>query len=80
MSDPTESVRREMIREHNSMCREDIAAKYNSNVYDTEELQAEFEVLSFLAPFVFVKEKATGRKGTLKFQHMPRYYWGFVPA
>ena len=50
----------------------------HGKVYDTSELSAEFEVLGFAAPFVVVRERATGKKGTLMFQHSPRFYFGFV--
>lgn len=48
------------------------------NVWDTKELQEKFEVLSFLAPFCSVREKATGREGTVMFQHQPRFYFDFT--
>ena len=46
--------------------------------YTTEELRAEFEVIGFLAPFVMIREKATGVTGTMQFNHMPRVYFNFV--
>lgn len=48
-------------------------------VWDTEQLRAEFDVEGFLAPFCIVVRKADGVKGALFFQHMPRFYWGFDP-
>ena len=45
--------------------------------WDTSELQRDFEVLGFGAPFVSVRRKADGVKGTLQFNHSPRIYWGF---
>jgi hypothetical protein len=45
--------------------------------WDTAELQQEFEVLGFLAPFVVVKRRSDGKKGTLEFKHSPRVYFGF---
>ena len=44
-----------------------------------KELTKEFEVLGFLAPFVMVRERSTGRKGSLLFQHWPRFYFDFNP-
>jgi hypothetical protein len=32
-----------------------------------------------MAPLVVVRRKADGVKGSLEFQHMPRYYFGFQP-
>ena len=44
-------------------------------VWDTAELSEQFEVLSFMAPFVIARDKTTGQKGTLTFQHRPRFYF-----
>jgi hypothetical protein len=32
-----------------------------------------------MAPFVVVRRKADGRKGSLEFQHHPRFYFNFMP-
>ena len=47
--------------------------------WTTQELQEEFEVISFLAPYVEVIRKRDGIKGWLEFTNMPRTYFGFVP-
>ena len=47
-------------------------------VWDTDELREEFEVTGFLAPFVVVRRKSDGKKGSLEFQHSPRFYFGFA--
>jgi hypothetical protein len=49
-------------------------------VWDTIELQKDFEVLGFQAPFVVVVKKATGEKGSLEFTHLPRFYFSFTKA
>lgn len=61
-------------------CPQDRAAaeKKYGKVWDTEELKAEFEVHSFLAPFVMVTRKSDGKKGGMTFQHLPRFYFDFV--
>jgi hypothetical protein len=59
--------------------REKLEAQYGQ-VWDTQELQQDFEVLSFLAPLVRVRRKSDGVGGTLAFQHAPRYYFQFDPA
>jgi hypothetical protein len=46
--------------------------------WTTAELQKDFEVLSFGAPFVSVKNKETGEMGTLQFDDHPRIYSNFV--
>lgn len=49
-------------------------------VLTTQQVRDRFEVISFLAPFCDVKERATGIHGTLEFQHSPRFYFDFVKA
>ena len=48
-------------------------------LWDTEELQRDFEVLGFSAPFVVVRRKSDGQKGTMEFTHQPRWYYDFRP-
>jgi len=45
--------------------------------WTTEELQRDFVVLSFQAPFVVVVRKADNVKGSLEFTHSPRKYFNF---
>lgn len=47
-------------------------------VWDTQQLQEDFTVLTFSAPFVGVIRKSDNVEGALFFQHAPRYYWGFT--
>ena len=56
--------------------REEFEQAYGQ-VWDTDELQANFKVASFMAPFVFVTRKSDGKKGSLKFSHRPRFYHSF---
>ena len=81
MSDPTEPIRRQMLAEINAVpgSREALQSKHGK-VWDTEELQQEFEVIGFLAPVVVVRRRSDGQKGSLTFQHSPRFYFDFVPA
>lgn len=81
MSDLTEPIRREMIEEINSKAdsdeqteRQRLEAEYGQ-VYDTQELQQNFDVLGFMAPFVVVRRKSDGAKGSLTFKHSPRFYF-----
>ncbi len=78
MQDPTEAIRRQEVAEINADpgSREALKAQYG-NVWDTKELQQEFEVLGFLAPYVVVRRKSDGVKGSLTFQHAPRLYYSF---
>jgi len=78
MTDPTETVRRDLVAEINAApgSRESLSAQYGE-VWDTSELARDFEVLGFMAPFVVVKRKADRQKGSLEFQHSPRFYFSF---
>lgn len=80
MSDPTEAIRRQQVAEINAApgSREYLEAKHGA-VYDTSELQSEFSVLGFMAPYVIVKRLSDGVKGSLLFQNSPRLYYGFSP-
>lgn len=49
-------------------------------VWDTTQLQEDFEVTGFAAPFVVVRRKSDGARGTLMFAHSPRYYFGWEPS
>lgn len=81
MSDPTEGIRRQMVAEINAKeaGREELEKEYGQ-VWNTRELQQDFEVTAFLAPFVGVTRKSDGKKGLLKFQHDPRFYFSFTEA
>jgi hypothetical protein len=46
--------------------------------WTTEQLREQFEVLGFQAPFVAVRRKSDGAKGSLEFTHSPRVYFNFV--
>ena len=80
MSDPTEGVRREMVAQINAVegSREYLEAKHGQ-IWNTTELQQEFEVLGFMAPLVVVRRRCDGVRGSLYFQNDPRYFFGFSP-
>ena len=80
MSDPTESIRREMTAHLNAVegSREYLESKHGE-VWDTTELQDQFEVTGFMAPFVGVRRRCDGVKGSVMFQASPRFYFGFSP-
>lgn len=77
--DVTECFRRERVTEINSNPKDRamLASEYGQ-VWDTKQLGHDFEVLGFLAPFVNVRRKKDSAKGTLEFQHHPRFYFSFV--
>lgn len=78
MGDPTETIRREMVANINAEpgSREALEAKHGQ-VWDTEEMQRDFQALGFGAPLIVVQRRADGVKGSLTFQHEPRFYYGF---
>ena len=80
MQDPTETIRRERVVEINAVpgSREALEAEHGE-VWDTNQLREDFEVLGFGAPLVVVRRKSDGKRGSLFFQHNPRFYFGFQP-
>jgi hypothetical protein len=78
MSDPTETIRKELVAQINAEpgSREALEAQHGQ-VWDTNQLREDFEVLGFGAPLVVVRRKSDGQKGSLFFQHSPRFYYGF---
>jgi hypothetical protein len=78
--DVTEAARRERLAEINAEpgSREALEAQYGQ-VWDTQQLALDFEVIGFMAPLVVVRRKADGMKGSLEFQHRPRLYFNFEP-
>ena len=80
MSDATEPFRRHRIAEINAQpgSLEALEAEYGS-VWDTGELTEVFDVIGFMAPLVIVRRKSDGVKGSLEFQHSPRFYFNFSP-
>lgn len=49
----------------------------HGQVWNTGELEREFEVIGFLSPYVVVRRRSDDVTGSMKFQHDPRFYWGF---
>jgi hypothetical protein len=80
MTDPTEAIRREMVAEINAEpgSRAALEAKHGQ-VWDTDQLRNQFEVIGFMAPLVGVRRRSDGVKGSLMFQHNPRFYFEFQP-
>jgi hypothetical protein len=81
MNDSTEQPRRQLVNEINSEpgSREFLQAQHGQ-VWNTDELARDFEVEGFMSPFVVVRRKSDGVKGSLMFQHHPRFYFNFQEA
>ena len=75
MNDPTEDIRRAMLE--TGQPEHDLAEAAGER-WDSDALRAEFEVLGFMAPFVVVRRRADGARGSLEFTHTPRWYFNFV--
>jgi hypothetical protein len=80
MSDETESIRRLQLAGINAKPgnREALEAEHGQ-VWDTEQLREDFNVEGFLAPYVVVRRKSDGERGSLMFQHNPRFFFSFEP-
>jgi hypothetical protein len=80
MCDETETIRRQMVATINADpgSRPDLESKYGQ-VWDTSQLQEDFQVLGFAAPFVIVRRRSDGVRGSLMFQNSPRFYHSFQP-
>ena len=78
MPDATEPYRRQRLAEISSEpgSREALEAQHGQ-VWTTDELSQDFEVIGFMAPLVVVRRKSDGKKGSLEFQHCPRFYFSF---
>lgn len=72
-----ETMRRQRLVEINARpaSREDLEAMYG-RVWDTPQLWEDFEVIGFMAPFVVVR-RVGDVKGSLEFQHEPRYFFNW---
>ena len=81
MHDETETVRCTLVQEINADPdgREALEKEYGQ-VWDTNQLSQDFNVTGFMAPFVVVVRKSDGVKGSMMFQHRPRFYFSFTPA
>jgi len=78
MTDETEDIRRQMLAEINAQPgnRKYLEAKHGQ-VWDTHQLSQDFNVIGFMAPLVVARRRSDGVKGSLMFQHHPRFYFGW---
>jgi len=80
MNDQAEALRCQRLVEINAEpgSREALEAQHGQ-VWDTAEVRTDFSVLGFSAPFVIVRRNSDGVRGSLEFQHNPRFYFNFQP-
>jgi hypothetical protein len=57
--------------------KEALEAEYGPGAWNTSEVQKEFEIVSFCAPFCVAVRRSDGVKGTLAFRDSPRLYYAF---
>ena len=76
--DETEAYRRQRQADLNAVAsnRAALEERYGQ-VWSTDELRAEFDVLGFMAPLVVVQRLSDGKKGSMEFTHGPRFYFNF---
>ena len=79
MSDPTEAIRRDLVEQINEdpNGREALEAQHGK-VWDTKEMSEDFTPIGFMAPFIIVSRRSDGVRGSLMFQHHPRFYFDFT--
>ena len=79
MEDLTEDMRRELVGVINAEpgSRAELEKHYGK-VWDTAEMGADFSGIAFMAPFIVVTRKSDGVRGSLMFQHEPRFYFSFT--
>ena len=75
MPDEPEEIRREMQAQVNNG-----EVQPEGQTWTTEQLRADFAVEGFAAPFVVVRRRSDGVRGSLMFRHSPRVYFGFEPT
>ncbi len=79
VNDPTEEIQQGTANEINDepRTRESLESQHGQ-VWSTQQLAADFEVLRFAAPLVRVRRKSNGKKGSFVFQDHPRFYFLFI--
>lgn len=80
MSDETEMARRRRLAEINLVpgSKEALEQQYGE-VWDTDQMSELFRPVGFMAPYLVVVRIADNQKGSLEFQHDPRFYFNFKP-
>lgn len=75
-----ESIEHEQLRQSMTKLVNEtgVPPGYDGPTWDTETMQRDFEPLGFAAPFIVVRRRSDGQKGTLTFTHNPRVYFDFV--
>ncbi len=76
-ADPTEAYRRRRLAELNPGVDRAELERRHGQVWDLRGLAAEFVIIGFAAPYVVVRCKVDCVRGSLEFQHQPRFYFNW---
>ena len=78
IADITEQLRRVRLAVLNAEPgdRQSLEQRYGQ-VWDGSELGRDYEVIGFMAPLVVARRKTDGMRGSLEFQHYPRFYFNW---
>ena len=77
-TDVTEQLRRVRLAVLNAEPGDRPALKErHGDVWDGVELGRDFEVIGFMAPLVVARRRSDGIRGSLEFQHHPRFYFNW---
>ena len=81
MSDQTETIRRQQVAEINSDpgCTSESRSKAWRRIRHIRIAGSIQCAWLSIAPYVFVQRKSDLTKGSMLFQHSPRFYFGFKP-
>ena len=66
-----------MSEQQEKLAERKLLQEIHGDVWNTDETQEAFVIQGFGAPFVAVTRKSDGARGSLEFQHMPRFYFNF---
>jgi hypothetical protein len=61
------------------MSKEELEQIYGE-VLTTSEAVSQYEFIAFGSPYAEVCRRSDGQKGTLEFQHSPRFYFKFIES
>ena len=77
--DETEPARRQLVKDINADpgSREFLENQFGQ-IWDPRQLEDDFVLEGFMAPFVVGTKKDTGKRGSLMFQHNPRFYFSWT--
>lgn len=74
----TDDIRRAMVETNRPDLDLVITLADEGPTWTTETMQEEFEPLGFSAPFIVVRRRSDGVRGSLEFTHSPRVYFNWM--